>query len=41
MTRRGRDGVIALPEIGVDLGMAELYEDVAFSEPLAGGGGLG
>jgi len=37
----GLDGVIALPEIGVDLGMAELYEDVAFSDPLAGGGGLG
>lgn len=37
----GLDGVIDLPEIGVELGMAELYEDVAFPDPLAGGAGLG
>ncbi|MCK0209163.1 Uma2 family endonuclease [Starkeya koreensis] len=37
----GLDGVIGLPEIGVELGMAELYEDVAFSDPLAGEAGLG
>jgi len=37
----GLDGVIGLPDIGAELGMAELYEDVAFPDSLAGGGELG
>ena len=36
----GLDGVIGLPTIGVDLAMAEIYEDVTFPDTLAGEGGL-
>ncbi|MCB4770282.1 Uma2 family endonuclease [Ancylobacter sp. Lp-2] len=36
----GLDGIIVLSAIGTDLAMAELYEDVAFPDPLAGEGGL-
>lgn len=37
----GLDGVIDLSAIGAELSMAELYEDVTFPDPLAGGGALG
>ncbi|MDR6954362.1 Uma2 family endonuclease [Ancylobacter sp. 3268] len=36
----GYDGVIDLGAIGTELAMSEVYEDIAFPDPLAGEGGL-
>ena len=36
----GLEGVIDLANIGTELTMAEIYEDVTFPDPLAGEGGL-
>jgi len=36
----GLEGVIGLANIGAELSMAEIYEDVTFPDPLAGEGGL-
>lgn len=36
----GLEGIIGLPDIGAELALAEIYEDVTFPDPLAGQSGL-